>query len=135
MNSFKTLGNDDIYSLKIWSFCSPISWTSWSIFLSGQNNLLMSCVSILSCSIKYGHFIAGREMYGIRSRFFNQFVNKSCVSKSSSGHDFVIPSSRTVSIEIFGLHPFWYQKPRCRWIFCYVSSRWYVISCNRITHI
>ena len=133
MNSFERLSNNCFYSQKIRAFSSPVSGWSWTVLLTCKNDQLMSFLSISKSSITDVENFPSRNISGLRSNLRRQFVDDSCVGKSSSGHNLIVASSCTVSVEIRLLNSF-SQKISSSWgIFSNVSSRWNVVSCNWIS--
>lgn len=133
MNSLKWLSNNSLNSLKIWSFSSPISWRSWSIFLSSQNNHLSIILKISLGTIKYWKSFSSRNMNSLRSNLRYHLINYSSVSKGSSSHNLVISSSSTISIEIFLFNSSLLQISGSRRIFSYSSCRTNMISSNEVS--
>jgi len=63
----------------------------------------------------------------------HHFINNPSISKCTSSHHFIIPSSSTISIEIFNTHIPILQVKGSWTIQCYFTSWRYMVSSNRIT--
>lgn len=115
MNTFKTFSNDSSNSQQVRPFGSPVSTRSWTIFLSSQNNGLLSIDQIFIGNIKNGSLFSTGNMNCGGSSFRHHFINESSVCKSSSRHHFIITSSRSIGIKVnwfhsFGLKEFWSRR-------------------------
>ena len=101
MYPFKADGKHCLNSLQIGSFSSPISTTSRAIFLATDNNQLFALCLILFSRIKNVAFFACWDMNGLWSSLsFKHFVDDSNVSKSTTGHDQIVATTRSVCVEV-----------------------------------
>ena len=134
MNSFVWNSNHCLNSLKVWSFGSPISWGSWTIFSSTNNNSLWTLLKILFSSIINGHnfFIWDKNcMWTFLSLHHSIFNSNIC--KCSSYHNFIISSSCPISIKIFLFNSSFFKISTSRTICRNIASRTNMICCNWIS--
>lgn len=93
----------------------------------------MSFFSIFLSSIIDIKNFSSWEVSSLRTNLWSELVNNSCISKSSSSHNFIISSSGTIGIVIVWLNIFRFKISGSRWVLCNITSRGDMISCNWVT--
>ena len=133
MNSLEGLSNNCPYTEKIGAFCSPVSRWSWSILFACEDYKFMSLAAVsIGCIANIENLSSGYKC-SLRPNSWSKLIYNPCVCKSPSGHNLVVTSSRSISIEVGILHPF-FQKISCsRRIFSYISGRRDMVRCNWVS--
>ena len=82
----------------------PISWWTWTIFCSSNNDLWVSFFDVLEGCIADVHNLSSGNVSCLRAYLRSELVNDSSISKGSSSHDFIITSSCSISVKICRLN-------------------------------
>lgn len=134
VDSLVGLSNGNLDSLEVGSLGSPISGRSRSVLFSGEDDELLSSFLVLHGGVEDSESLLTIE--GSLGAFSGgELVDESDIGESTSGHDFVISSSSTVSVEILGLNTSLLEVSCSRRVLGDLTSRRDVIGGNRISNI
>lgn len=133
VDSFEALSNDSLDALEIRTLGSPISGRSRTVFLAGEDDGLLTILSVLVSSIEDIELLATGEVDSLWAGLFNKLVDDSDIGKSTSSHNFIITSSSTISVEIFRFDTSSDQISTSRRVLGDVTSGGDVISSDGIT--
>ena len=134
MDSFETFSYDCLHSQQIGSFGCPVSARSWSILFASKNDSLNLAIDVPLRCIKNIQSLSSWDVDSLRTNCtLHHLIDNSNICKGSSGHDEVIASPCTISIEISFFDPSLLQKSGSRRWDWDVARRWDMVSCDRIS--
>lgn len=100
MDSLEGLSDDCLDAEQIRSLGCPISGRARAVLLAGENDERMSFLGVPEGSVTdVQHFSSG-NVSGLRTDLGCQLVDDSGVGEGSAGHDFVVSSAGSVSVEV-----------------------------------
>ena len=102
MDSFETLSDDCLNTQQIWTLSGPVSARTSAVLLTSEDDSLVAFLFVLLSCIEDIMSLPRGNMDGMRSHFaFHHLVSDPDISESASGHNQIVASTRSISVEIF----------------------------------
>lgn len=135
VDTLVALSDDDLDSLEVGALGSPIARGSRSVLFTSEDDSVNTITLVLVSSVKDGHLFSGRDVHGGRTSLLNHLVDQTHVGESTTSHDLIVTSARSVRVEIFIGDSTLSKEAGSRGVLSDLSSRGDVIGSDGVSHV
>ena len=95
------LSDNDLNTLEVGAFSSPIARGTRSVLFTSEDDGVNTSRLVLISSVKDSHLFSGRDVDGSGTSLGHHLVDETHVSESTSSHNLIVTSARSVRVEVF----------------------------------
>jgi hypothetical protein len=95
------LSDNDLNTLEVGALSSPIARGTRSVLFTSEDNGVNTSRLVLISSVKDSHLFSGRDVDGSGTSLGHHLVDETHVSESTSSHNLIVTSARSVRVEVF----------------------------------